>query len=57
MVCLSGQLKIVCRGGDAVKKIAKVFNWIKKLLKKEKLPESIKIQAENSFIILFIHKD
>ena len=57
MVYLSGRLKIVCRGGDAVGIIAKVFNWIKRLFTKEKSPESIKIQAINSFIIIQIHKD
>lgn len=59
MVYLSEQLKIVCRGGDAVGIIAKVFNWIKRLFTKEKSPEpeSVKIQAINSFIIIQIHKD
>ena len=57
MVYLSEQLKIVCRGGDAVGIIAKVFNWIKRLFKKEKSPEFIKIQAINSFITIYIHKD
>jgi len=57
MVYLSGRLKIVCRGGDAVGIIAKVFNWIKRLFTKEKSPESVKIQAINSFIIIQIHKD
>lgn len=57
MVYLSGRLKIVCRGGDAVGIIAKVFLWIKRLFKKEKSPESIKIQAINSFITIYIHKD
>ena len=57
MVYLSGRLEIVCRGGDAVGIIAKVFNWIKRLFTKEKSPESVKIQAINSFIIIQIHKD
>ena len=59
MVCLSGQLKIVCRGGDAVKKIAKVFNWVRKLFIKDVQPISIKIQVEQSQINLNfkIHKD
>jgi len=36
MVYLLGQLKIVCRGGDAVEIIAKVFNWIKRLFSYKK---------------------
>ena len=59
MVYLSGRLKIVCRGGDAVGIIAKVFNWIKKLfLREKKQPVSAAIQVVNSNITInIIHKD
>ena len=57
MVYLSEQLKIVCRGGDAVGIIAKVFNWISRKLHTKK-PPVITIQAvKSTVIILNIHKD
>lgn len=57
MVYLSGRLKIVCRGGDAVGIIAKVFNWIKRLFIRKKQPVYATIQVVNSIIILNIRKD
>ena len=57
MVYLSGQLKIVCRGGDAVGIIAEIFSWIKRLFIKDNQPV-IKIRADKSNIkITYIHKD
>lgn len=57
MVYLSEQLKIVCRGGDAVGIIAKVFNSISRKLHAKK-PPVITIQAvKSTVIILNIHKD
>ena len=56
MVYLSGRLKIVCRGGDAVGIIAKVFNWISRKLHAKK-PPVITIQAVKSTrITIQIHK-
>lgn len=57
MVYLSEQLKIVCRGGDAMKLIAKVFTWVRRLFIKDNQPV-IKIRADKSNIkITYIHKD
>ncbi len=59
MVYLSGQLKIVCRGGDAVKLIKTVFCWIRKLfLREKKQLVPCQIQVVNSTITInIIHKD
>ena len=54
---LSGRLKIVCRGGDAVKIMHLIFIWIKRLFIRKKQPVYATIQVVNSIIILNIRKD